>query len=151
MKKTILSIAIILTLFSTAFANHPDSYNKNAVASFQKDFKTASEVSWAETNKYIIATFHMDKQTLYAYYDYQGNLLGLVHHILTTSLPENLQKDIRKYYAKYWVSELFQINTDEGTHYYIQVRNADETLVLTTDGSFGWHIYTVRKNNTDKL
>jgi hypothetical protein len=149
MKKTILSIAILLILFSTAFANHPESNNKNAVASFQKEFKMASEVSWSETDKYIRATFHMDKQTYYAYYDFQGNLLGLIHHILTTSLPVELQKEIRKNYANYWVSELFQVSTEESTHYFIQIKNADETIVLTSEGNNGWHKYTSCKNNQE--
>jgi hypothetical protein len=151
MKKTILSIAIVLALFSTAFANHPDSYSKNAVASFQKDFKMASEVSWAETTNYIRATFHIDKQTLYAYYDFQGNLVGLVHHMLTTSLPDDLQKQIKRGYGDYWVSELFQVSFEDGTYYYIELKNADETIVLRTEGTNGWHRYATHKNNTEKL
>jgi hypothetical protein len=146
MKKTILSIAIVLALFSTAFANHPGVVNDRAVASFQKDFNKASDVRWAETNNYVMATFQMDKETLFAYYDFQGNLIGLVHHILTTSLPENLRKDIKKHYSSYWVSELFQITSDQGVYYYIQLKNADETLVLTTEGTNGWHRFAMPKN-----
>jgi hypothetical protein len=150
MKKTILSIAIVLTLFSTALADSPDRYNKNVVASFQKDFKSASDVSWAETSHYYRVSFHMDRQTLYAYYDYLGNLISVVHHILTTSLPDNLQNDIRCRYANYWVSELFQISLEDGNHYFIQLKNADETIVLTSEGNNGWQEYTRQKNNTDK-
>ena len=48
MKKIILSIAIGLAVFSTAFAK-PDSINDRAVAAFQKDFRNASNVSWVAT------------------------------------------------------------------------------------------------------
>jgi hypothetical protein len=150
MKKTILSIAIVLALFSTAFANHPDYYNSNAVASFQREFKTASDVSWTVSDKYYRATFHVEKQTYFAYYDFQGNLVGLVHHIMTTSLPAELQKEIKKNYADYWVSELFQVSTDETTHYFVQLKNADETIVLVSDGTNFWHRYAIQKNNTEK-
>jgi hypothetical protein len=150
MKKTILSITILLTVFSTAFANRSDSNNKNALSSFQRDFKSASDVSWSETPRYMRVNFHFDKQNLYAYYDTQGNLIGLVHHMLTTGLSEDLQKQIKKNYAGYWVSELFQVTFEDGTYYFIELKNADETLVLSTEGSDNWHTY-FKKSNTDKF
>ena len=151
MKKTILSLAIVLALFSTAFANHPGSLTDRAAASFQKDFHRASNVSWAVTNNYVQATFILDRETLFAYYDFQGNLIGLIHHILTSSLPVNLQKDIKKHYANYWVSELFQITSENGVYYYIQLKNADETIVLSTEGTNGWHRYAVPKSLDSNL
>ena len=87
----------------------------------------------------------MDNQTQFAYYDFQGNLIGIVHHILTSSLPADLSKDIKKRYSNYWVSELFQITTDEGVYYYIRLKNADETIALTTEGTNGWHRFAFQK------
>ena len=146
MKKIILSFAILLALFSTSFANRPDGITDRAAASFHKDFHRASEVRWAVTNNYVMATFMLDKETLFAYYDYQGNLIGVIHHILTTSLPEEFQKDIKKHYSGYWVSELFQVTTEEGVYYFIELKNADETIVLSTEGTSGWHRYSLPKN-----
>jgi hypothetical protein len=151
MKKIILSTAIVLALFSTAFANRPDNVTDRAAASFKKDFNSASEVSWAVKNNYVLAEFVQDNETMFAYYDFQGNLLGIVHHILTNALPEGLQKDIKKHYANYWVTELFEISGESGSSYYIQLTNADETIVLSTDGSNSWHRYTMPKNKTVSL
>ena len=145
MKKIILSIAIGLAVFSTAFAK-PDSVNDRAVAAFQKDFRKASDVSWASTNNYVMATFMIDNETQFAYYDYQGNLIGVVHHMLTSSLPADLSKEIKKRYSNYWVSELFQITTDESVSYYIRLKNADETIALTTEGGGGWHRFALPRN-----
>ena len=146
MKKFILSLAILLTWFGTAFANHPYSVTERAIISFQKDFHHAYDVSWFETNNYVRATFHQDREVLIAYYDFRGNLIGVVHNILTISLPSNLQKDIKKYYAGYWVSELFQVTNDDGDYYYIQLKNADETIVLSAEGTNSWQRYTTLKN-----
>jgi hypothetical protein len=151
MKKIILSLTIALALFSTAFANHPGTFTERAAASFKKDFNQASDVSWTETENYVVATFRMERETMFAYYDFQGNLMGLVHHILTSSLPQNLRKDIKKRYGNYWVSELFQITNEDGVYYYIQLKNADETIVLSTEGSNGWHRFAVPKDKTAKL
>ena len=145
MKKIIFSIAIVLAVFSTAFAK-PDSINDRAVAAFQKDFRKASDVSWASTSNYVMATFIMNNETQFAYYDFQGNLIGVVHHMLTSSLPADLSKDIKKRYSNYWVSELFQITTDEGVYYYIRLKNADETIALTTEGGNGWQRFALPRN-----
>jgi hypothetical protein len=148
MKKIILSLAIGLAVFTTAFAK-PDSINDRAVAAFQKDFHKASDVSWASTSNYVMATFMMDNETQIAYYDFQGNLIGVVHHMLTSDLPADLRKDIKKRYSNYWVSELFQITTDEGVYYYIRLKNADETIALTTEGGNGWHRFALPKNTNN--
>ncbi len=108
-------------------------------------------VKWDVTSSYILATFQMDRDVLYAYYDFQGNMIGLVHNILTTALPVHLQKDIKKHYSNYWVSELFQVTNDDGVYYYIQLKNADETIVLSTEGTNSWHRYAVPKNKITKL
>jgi hypothetical protein len=147
MKKSIVSIAIVLALFSTAFAARPVSSPERAAISFKKDFRQATEVSWSSTENYVIAKFVMDKETRFAYYDYQGNLIGLVQHILTSSLPENLRMDIKKHHSNYWVTELFQVSREDGAeYYYIQLKNADETIVLTNEGTYGWRRYALPKN-----
>ena len=151
MKKIILSIAILLALTDASFANPNSNIKERVFASFKNDFHQASEVKWDITSSYIMATFQLDKEILYAYYDFQGNMIGLVHNILTTSLPVHLQKDIKKHYANYWVSELFQVTSEEGVYYYIQLKNADETIVLSTEGTNGWHRYALPKNKSTNL
>ena len=145
MKKTILSIALGLTLISSAFAKAPEKSTDRAIAAFMKDFHKASDVIWSSNSNYIMAAFEMDNQTQYAYYDFQGNLVGVVHHILTSSLPADLSSDIKKNYSNYWVSELFQVSSEQGDAYYIQLKNGDETIVLSTEGTGSWHLYSVPK------
>jgi hypothetical protein len=145
MKKTILSIALGLALISSAFAKAPEKTTDRAIASFTKEFHKASDVSWSSNSNYIMAAFELDNQTQYAYYDYQGNLVGVVHHILTSSLPADLNKEIKTEYSGYWVSELFQLSSEQGDAYYIQLKNADETIVLTTAGTGSWHLYSAPK------
>ena len=141
MKKLFFSIAILLTVFSTAFAKNPDVVNSRVAAAFVKDFHNVSDVRWSSTRNYIVAIFQMDNETQFAYYDYQGNLSAVVKHILTSSLPVDLNKEIKNNYGSYWVSELFQVTNEQGVHYYIQLKNADETIVLTTQGTGSWHAY----------
>ena len=100
MKKIILSAAIMLALFSAAFANRPDNITDRAAASFRKDFHKASEVSSTVIGNHVRVTFHQNNETQYAYYDFQGNLIGVLQHILTSSLPKDLQQDLKKHYPE---------------------------------------------------
>jgi hypothetical protein len=148
MKKIlIVPIAVVLALFSMSFTKPDDLLNKRAVGSFQTEFKEASSVSWKQNENFSVATFRMNDQILYAYYDMQGTLIALAHNILTTALPESLSKELRKKYSGFWVTDCFQIRDDEGTHYFVQVKNADISQVLTSDGSENWKIYLRQKAN----
>jgi len=145
MKKIILSTVILLALFSSAFAAGPDNITDRASASFHRDFHKAAQIRSEVINQHVRVTFSQDNETKYAYYDFQGNLVGVVQHILTSSLPEDLQEYIGKHYSNYWVTELFQVSTDDGVYYYLQLTNADENIVLSTEGSNGWHLYMTAK------
>jgi hypothetical protein len=151
MRKTILSIAIALALFSSAFAKAPSNIKDKAVASFQRDYQKAFNVSWVVTDSYVLAQFQIDKETMFAYYDFDGNLIGLIHHMLSSDLSSDLQKYIKKNYSNYWISELFQISSDQGVYYYIELKNADGLIVLTTEDTGSWHRYPVPKQIIEKL
>jgi hypothetical protein len=147
MKKFILSIAIMLTCISMSFANRPDIINQRAVSSFQSRFHQASDVSWKQTRNYFQATFMMNRQIMFAYYDGQGNLMALTHNMLTSSLPEYLQNQLKKLYTKYWITECFELSNEEGIRYFVEIKNAKETTVLSSDGTDSWQVYTRQKTN----
>ncbi|HMH34032.1 MAG TPA: hypothetical protein VK543_13425 [Puia sp.] len=140
MKKIILALAVILTAgLTSAFAN--EDINENAVASFRKDFVAARNVSWQQSRNYIKATFDLNNQVMYAFYNYRGELMAVIHHILSNELPGDLKSALKKGYRGYWVSDLFELSSDEQHLYYVTLENADATIVLKSDGSGGWKFY----------
>ena len=148
MKKfLVIPVTILMALFSMSFAKPDDLLNQRAVGSFQTEFKNASSVSWKQSEKFSIATFRMNDQIMFAYYDTQGALIALAHNIVTTSLPDDLRKELKKKYSGFWITDCFQIRDDEGTRYFVQVRNSDVTRVLSSDGTESWKIYLRQKVN----
>ena len=89
------------------------------------------------------ATFTLNKQIMYAYYDFEGKLIGVVHYMATSELPGSLQNEIKKKYARYWVTELFEVRNDEGTRFFVLLKNATGNLVLSADGTDTWYIFNV--------
>ena len=150
MKKLILALSMMaIAGLSKVSANNPVDVNKRAVAAFHAEFKKAKNVSWAESPKYVQARFSLDNKIMYAYYNPDGSFVGVIRHILTTDLPAGLQKQIKKEFGSYWVSELFQLTNDEGTTYYIQLENGNESVVLNTDDTYGWKVFS-RTNSSGK-
>jgi hypothetical protein len=149
MKKIILAWTVLLiTGLTGAFANKSEDINQHALASFKSDFASATGVSWQETKNFIKATFSLNDQIMYAYYNRQGDLLGVMRHVLTTQLPLNLGMDLKKsFLADYWVSDVIEMSVDGQTNYYVSLENGDQIVILKSDGAGEWSIHkTIKKN-----
>jgi hypothetical protein len=68
MKKTFLSIALILAAGISTFANDNDGISKSVKSSFSKDFKSATNVQWQQKSKFDKATFSLNNQSTYGDY-----------------------------------------------------------------------------------
>jgi hypothetical protein len=142
MKQTILAMAMMLMAGLTgAFAKNNEGISNEITTSFNKDFVSATNVSWNKQKDFIKATFTMNNQVMFAYYDESGNLIASARNILSEQLPINLMNDLKKGYGNYWISELFEMDRDGQASYYVTLENADETLILKSGSSNGWSTY----------
>ncbi|AXY76521.1 hypothetical protein D3H65_22080 [Paraflavitalea soli] len=142
MKKTILTWVLLLTVgLSSTFANKLENVNEQVISSFKKDFASAQDVSWEKSKEISKATFKLNDQVMFAYYAEDGNLLAVMRNIVSSQLPINLLSDLKKNYSSYWISDLFEMASDNSTAYYVTVQNGDQTLVLKSFGSVGWETF----------
>jgi hypothetical protein len=142
MKKTILAMAMMLTAgLTSAFAKNDEGVNKQVQTSFSKDFTAASNVSWTVGRDFTKATFSMNNQIMFAYYDQNGDLIATARNILSEQLPINLMSSLKKGYSDYWISELFEMDRDGIAAYYVTLENGDETLILKSNSLNDWSIY----------
>ena len=74
MKKIFLSIATMLMMGTGVFAANNDNVNQQAIRSFKKDFASASNIVWEQKEGFAKATFSLNGQVLFAYYDNNGDL-----------------------------------------------------------------------------
>jgi len=149
MKHRILTLALLLSLsLSNLFANtNEEVVNYKAATAFKKDFSQAQDVKWESGRQYVKATFKMNDQVMIAYYTSAGDLLGITRNLTTSQLPINLLADLKKNHKNVWVSDLFEITSNDETSYYITLEDADQTVVLKSDGSYGWTTYKKEKKN----
>ena len=147
MRKIMLALAVILTVgLTSAFANNSEDINRIAIASFKNDFSQATQVSWQEGKDYVKATFTLNDQVMFAYYSKESNeLMAVERNILTDQLPINLYTSLKKDYRSEWISGLFEMAKPDHTVYFATLENADERIVLKSNGSSEWVMYKREK------
>ncbi len=150
MKKLIVTLVIAVSSFSAAFAGN--SFSKPTAAegevvsakvlgAFQKEFSSAKEITWTVASDYYQASFVYNDQHVSAYYNMDGELMGLTRYISPADLPLALQSDLKKNHCDYWISDLFEVANENGTAYYITLEDADTSIVLKATDGKSWKFY----------
>jgi hypothetical protein len=147
MKKSILTWVLLLTVsISSTFANNKiENVNETVISSFKKDFASAQDVTWEKSKEVSKATFKLNDQVMFAYYAEDGNLLAVIRNIVSTQLPINLLSDLKKNYGSFWISDLFEMASDNSTSYYVTLQSGDQTVVLKSYSSTGWETFKKEK------
>jgi hypothetical protein len=140
MKKIILTLAVVaITLGSTAFAGEI-KVDKRIQRAFEKDFAGAVGVKWSTFEDYIKVDFSLNDVPIMACYNAEGEKLAVIRNIQFSILPLVLQFDQKKHFRDYWISQLFELVNEEGTHYHLTVENAKEKIQLVSDESSQWEL-----------
>lgn len=146
MKKRILILALVLVSISSfSFAADVPNINNKVMTSFNREFVNATEVKWESNKNFIKVSFRINDMTLSAYYLPNGDQLAVTRFISTTQLPLQLSISLKKDYSNYWVSDLFEMNDNNGTEYYITLENESQIKVLKSSLASDWTTYKVTK------
>lgn len=133
MKRLLVTLTIALSFISLSSFANGEEVSPRAIESFNSSFKNATEVKWTVTDNYFKADFVMNGQYVSAFYDVQGKMIALTRNISSLQLPIALQVDLKKNYNNYWITDVMEMATEEGTSYYITVENADTQLTLKSN------------------
>ena len=140
---------LIIALFTAAaslFANVSSAADKieitpAAIQSFQSTFAQASEVRWSVSNNLYKADFALNGRYASVFYEADGSLVATTRNISSLQLPITLQASLRKEYADYWISDLFELTNDEGISYFITLQNGDNKLILKGSALTEWSVF----------
>ena len=142
MKQRLMVLALLLTFaVSSAFANNAEGVSEQVISSFKKDFTEARDVQWEKSKEYTKATFSLNDQVMFAYYGDDGKQLAVSRNLSSGQLPISLLTDIKKSYNSYWITQLFEIASNNENSYYITLENENQTIVLKSTGSDGWELF----------
>ncbi|SRR6266487_5993071 len=145
MKKIMMMLALVLTL-STSFAfTGEEAVNKKALNGFKSEFAGATDAAWTTGSNFYKVAFTLNDQKLFAYYNAEGEFMAVTRFISSFQLPLNLQTSLKKSYSNYWISDLFEMASNEGTNYYVTFENADTKIVLKSIDGSSWSLYQKSK------
>src|SRR5262245_45436070 len=145
MKKIMMALALVLTVGTSFAFTGEEAVNKQALNAFKKEFAGATDAAWTVGTNYYKVTFSMSDQKLFAYYNTQGEFLAVTRNISSLQLPLNLQTSLKKSYCNCWISDLFEVDNNDGTNYYVTLENADTKIVLKSANGNDWSIYQKSK------
>ena len=138
MKKMIIAAAMFVSL--SAFANE-EKVSPKVLNAFNTEFTSAQEVEWTVTSDYYKASFDMNGAKVFAFYNMDGELMGLTRNISSSQLPVSLQANLKKNHSGYWISVLFEVANNGGTTYYVTLENGGKKVVLTSSNGSEWSTY----------
>lgn len=146
MKKLTLIVAMfIVTAFTATFANVKGNVNEKITNAFNKEFAGAQDIKWDNGKTFAKATFKLNGQVMFAYYSLDGNLLGVTRNIVSNQLPLNLQVELKRDYNDCWISDLFEMDNNGSSTYYITLETSSYTIVLKSVENEGWDVYSRTK------
>ena len=137
--KIALTIALILTVgISSSFAKTTNGNDDMVTASFRKDFKKGQLMNIEIKREYTKVTFTMGDQVMFAFYSGSGDLLAVTRNLLSSQLPIQLLMSLKQNYSNYWITDLFEVNSEDQTHYYVTLQNADGKKTLRAGNTEDW-------------
>ncbi|HMI60501.1 MAG TPA: hypothetical protein VK518_06325 [Puia sp.] len=140
-----LLFAAALTLATTfSFANPTNNTNGETKTSFRRDFKNAQLMSTEEHTNFTKLTFTTNGLIMSAFYSPTGELMAVTRNIVSSQLPVNLLTNLKKYYSTTWITDLFELSSENQDCYYITLENADSKVTLRSNGD-SWEFYTTSK------
>lgn len=142
MKRLFFTLTVFCSLVSfTSFAKGDEKVSPTVLEAFQTSFDNATEVEWSISDSYYKANFNMNGRYVSAFYDTDGKMIALTRNISSFELPLMLQASLKKVSEDSWISDLFEMSTDEGTTYYVTLEKAGSKTILKASSLSSWESY----------
>ncbi len=146
MKKIVFVIGL-LAVMVVGNAYPSEKVSPKVLSSFKSEFSNATDVEWETGTNYFKASFSLNEQRIFAFYNLEGEMISIARYISSLQLPINLYTSLKNSYSKYWISDLFEVNNNEGLHYYVTIETAETKLMMQSSNGGAWSIY----NRTKKI
>lgn len=142
MKRLFFTLTVFCSLVNfTSFAKGDEKVSATVLEAFQTSFDNATEVEWSISDSYYKANFNMNGRYVSAFYDTDGKMIALTRNISSFELPLMLQASLKKVSEDSWISDLFEMSTDEGTTYYVTLEKAGSKTILKASSLSSWESY----------
>jgi len=132
MKKLFVTALFAVMMGVTSFAADITKVDQRVLAAFEKEFSTATNVSWETLKNEEIyhASFVYANEIMEAYYNVDGELIAAARHISAERLPLLVSKSIRENYGSYQFKQASEYMSVTNTSYIVTLQNEKVTVVV---------------------
>ena len=143
MKKqlTLIALALVLSLASFQTVTAQIKVPAAVTEQFNLDHERSTIISWEQGSNWYKASFEINGQYLSTFYTAEGQEIAVTRNISSSMLPMALQNDMQSYLKNgHWITDLFEMNVNGETHYFITFEDADEQHILEGVND-NWSVY----------
>lgn len=132
MKKLLVTVAVAVMVAITSFAADIKKINQRVLAAFEKEFTTATNVSWEVLKNEDIchASFVYANEVMEAYYTAEGELIGIARFLSQERMPLLVLKTIKAEYSKYKFQQASEYMGADTTSYIVTLENEKQSVVV---------------------
>jgi hypothetical protein len=149
MKKLFVTVAFAAFVGLTSFAADITKVNQRVQAAFEKEFTTATNVSWEMLKGQQIyhASFTYASEIMEAYFSEDGEFIAAVRHITPDKLPLLVSRSINQHFGQYTFKEASEYMSPETTSYIVTLENEKATVSARIYISGGFEIIKKTKKS----
>ena len=140
--KLLFILLTVASSFSITHSYASETVSPAVLKSFKESFHQVKNVTWVVNNDVYKAAFDLDGQQLTAFYNADGKLLSISKKSTVQQLPVILQRDLKKLYTDYRVTEVAEITDNSKTDYYVVLENEGKKIILKSKDHVYWSVYS---------
>ena len=131
MKKLFATVAVAVLVSLTSFAADITKVSQRVLAAFEKEFATATNVSWEALKSEDIyhASFVYGTEVMEAYYSGDGEMIATARHLSHDRLPLLVAKSLKENFGKYTLKNASEYMSADNTTYIVTLENEKSTII----------------------
>jgi len=133
LSKSVLSLALIVSLSAGAFASNGFIINEKLLATFKQTFPDAQQVRWVEAKDKYTVNFSENGILTKIDYDMDGNFVSSLRYYTEKNLPINLLCKLQKKYADKKVFGVTELTADNVVEYYIKLEDDKNWITVKSN------------------
>ena len=131
--KKLFAIFTILGFMYSAGSYAQNKTPSAVLYSFQNSFGNAENVAWSTVKDLYRVDFAIEDQKASAFFNSEGYLVASARNITLLQLPMSLKSDLKNNYPDYEVTNLFEVDNENGVTYYATVKNSKKQFTLESN------------------
>ena len=130
-------------ILSSVFTVKSDAQNVPPSISYEftSTFPHAGKVNWSSAGKLYKADFLLNEEPRSAFFNNTGDLLALSRYIEFPALPHTLRRALIKQFPDHKIVEMFQIETDMDTDYFVTLERNGISFILKSWQNRKWNLF----------